>query len=167
MTKQTRWMTIAALSVFLLACGDKQSTTSGAPPIPELVMAPPTPDSTPALPDVTAAPAPAPAATTSTTGSAAAPAAGGVNSVSDRAMGKPVYDKACASCHDAGIAGAPKPSDRADWAPRVAQGKDTLYQHTIDGYTGSSGMHPARGGNATLTDEEVKASVDYLLGQAM
>ena len=67
-------------------------------------------------------------------------------------------------CHAAGVAGAPKPGDKADWGPRIAQGKDTLYKHAIEGYTGAKGMMPARGGNTKMSDEDVKAAVDYMVG---
>ena len=87
--------------------------------------------------------------------------------VSDTAMGKGVYDKACALCHVAGVAGAPKLTDKADWAPRIAQGKETLYKHAIEGYQGAKGMMPPKGGSSMLSDEQVKASVDYMTSQAM
>jgi cytochrome c5 len=66
-------------------------------------------------------------------------------------------------CHAAGVAGAPKPGDKADWGPH-AQGKDTLYKHAIEGFNGAKGAMPARGGNAKMSDEDVKAAVDYMVG---
>jgi cytochrome c5 len=97
----------------------------------------------PAVPAAAAAAAPAPAA--------------------ENTLGKGVFSKTCAMCHAAGVAGAPKPGDQADWAPRIAQGKEVLYQHAVEGYTGSKGMMPARGGNTALTDDEVKAAVEYMI----
>jgi len=82
-------------------------------------------------------------------------------------VGKSVYGKTCAMCHAAGVAGAPKPGDKADWAPRIAQGKDILYKHAMEGFTGSKGVMPARGGSTTLTDDEVKAAVDYMADQSI
>ena len=76
------------------------------------------------------------------------------------------YEAACKTCHGAGIAGAPKSGDRAAWAPRIAKGKDTLYKHALEGFTGAKGMMPAKGGNAALTDEEVKSVVDYMVSKA-
>lgn len=105
------------------------------------------PEPTPA--PVTQAPAPAPAST------------------AENAVGKSVYGKTCALCHAAGVAGAPKPGDKADWAPRIAQGKDLLYKHAMEGFTGSKGVMPARGGSTTLTDDEVKAAVDYMADQSI
>ena len=78
-------------------------------------------------------------------------------------VGKRVYGNVCSMCHAVGAAGAPKPGDKADWAPRIAQGMDVLYQHSIEGFTGAKGMMPARGGSTTLSDDEVKASVDYMV----
>ncbi|MDZ7584466.1 MAG: c-type cytochrome [Thiobacillus sp.] len=92
---------------------------------------------------------------------AAAPAPAPV--VAENVMGKSVFNKTCALCHAAGVAGAPKPGDTADWGPRIAQGADVLYKHAIEGFTGAKGMMPARGGAATLTDDEVKAAVDYMV----
>ena len=77
--------------------------------------------------------------------------------------GKSTYDSVCFACHAQGIAGAPKHGDVAAWESRVAQGRDTLVQHAIAGFTGPAGMMPARGGNPTLTDAQVSAAVDYLL----
>lgn len=96
-----------------------------------------------------AAPAPAPAVAT-------APAA------AENTVGKSIYGKTCAMCHGAGVAGAPKPGDKADWGPRIAQGMDTLYQHAMQGFNGAKGQMPARGGNPALSDDEVKAAVNYM-----
>ena len=79
--------------------------------------------------------------------------------------GEKLFGSVCATCHTAGLMGAPKLSDKADWAPRIAQGKDTLYKHAIVGYQGKSGVMPARGGSQA-SDEEVKAAVDYMVSKA-
>jgi len=76
--------------------------------------------------------------------------------------GLEVYQQVCAVCHGAGIAGAPKTGDKAAWKPRIAQGVATLYTHAIGGIR----MMPAKGGNPSLADAEVKAAVDYLVAQA-
>ena len=138
MKKLSSLLAVAAVSLTLVACGDKKPADAPAP-----VAAP------------AAAPAPAPAA-------APAPAP-----VAENTVGKSVYGKTCAMCHAAGVAGAPKPGDKADWGSRIAQGKDTLYKHAIEGYTGSKGMMPAKGGAANLTDDEVKAAVDYMADQSV
>ena len=61
----------------------------------------------------------------------------------------------CAMCHEGGLMGAPKIGSEEQWAPRIAQGKDTLVSHAINGIR----TMPARGGNAKLSDEEVAAAV--------
>ncbi len=104
--------------------------------------------------------APAPAATPA----AAAPAA---PAAPENTLGKSIYGKTCAMCHAAGVAGAPKPGDKADWGPRVAQGKETLYKHALEGFTGAKGMMPARGGGTSLSDDEVKAAVDFMADQSV
>lgn len=78
-------------------------------------------------------------------------------------VGKSVYDKVCALCHAAGVSGAPKPGDKADWAPRIAQGDGLLYKHALEGFTGAKGLMPARGTGANLSDDEVKAAVRYMV----
>jgi cytochrome c5 len=80
--------------------------------------------------------------------------------------GKKVYDTACTACHTAGIAGAPKSGDKAAWAPRIAQGANVLYDHAIKGFQGKAGVMPAKGGNTSLSDAEVKAAVDYMVAGA-
>ena len=80
--------------------------------------------------------------------------------------GKATYATTCAVCHAAGVAGAPKLGDKAAWAARIAQGADTLYQHAISGYQGTVGFMPAKGGNASLADDAVKAAVDHMVKAA-
>lgn len=77
--------------------------------------------------------------------------------------GSKVYNGLCAGCHAVGAGGAPKAGDKGAWGPRIAKGKDTLYSHAINGFQGSNGVMPARGGNPKLTDDEVKAAVDHLV----
>ena len=76
--------------------------------------------------------------------------------------GKGVFEVACTACHGAGIAGAPKAGDKSAWAPRIAQGKETLYKHALEGFTGKQGIMPAKGGRTDLGDDIIKAGVDYM-----
>lgn len=81
--------------------------------------------------------------------------------------GPSVYEVACKTCHSPAMApalGAPAAGDSAAWAPRIAQGKPTLYEHAIKGFKGKSatGM-PAKGGRTDLDDDLVKAAVDHLI----
>jgi cytochrome c5 len=76
--------------------------------------------------------------------------------------GLAIYNKACMVCHDAGVAGAPRLGDKADWEPRVAQGSDRFLQVVIAGM----GVMPPRGSCMDCGDEELKAAIRYMLVQA-
>ena len=80
--------------------------------------------------------------------------------------GEATYNASCAACHAAGVAGAPKFGDKAEWGPRIAQGLDTLHTHALKGFQGKKGVMPAKGGNASLADADVKAAVDYMVSKA-
>ena len=83
-------------------------------------------------------------------------AGGGAGGVKD---GKTVYNTVCAGCHGAGVMGAPKFGDKGAWGGRIGQGMATLNNHAINGIRGM----PARGGAASLSDDEVKAAVQYMV----
>jgi len=82
------------------------------------------------------------------------------------AKGKEIYDGVCFVCHTPGAAGAPKLGDAAEWAKRVALGNDTLYDHAINGYMGQAGMMPPKGGRPDISDDDVKAAVDYMVNNS-
>ena len=77
--------------------------------------------------------------------------------------GKGAYGKICFACHDAGIGGAPKLGDAAAWAGRTEKGAGMLSSNAITGFTGETGIMPAKGGLNSLSDDEVTAAVDYML----
>lgn len=112
----------------------------------------------PDAPAPAAAPAPAPTTEAAPAGAPAAPAA----EMASNEAGKAAYGKACALCHATGVAGAPKVGDKADWDIRAAQGEALLFKHAIEGFTGSKGAMPARGGSS-LNDDDVKAAVRYMV----
>ena len=81
--------------------------------------------------------------------------------------GRTVWLGTCESCHGYGIAGAPIPMEPDQWAPRLKQEKSVLYDHAINGFFGPDDtMMPERGGNPELSDEQVKAAVDYMTALA-
>ena len=112
----------------------------------------------------TGAPVPASASKSTPTaaGSAVRSATGPVKSAGGAADGSKTYAAACALCHAAGVAGAPKAGDKAAWKPRIAQGKDVLYTSAIKG----KNLMPPKGGAASLSDADIKAAVDYLVSQS-
>jgi cytochrome c5 len=77
--------------------------------------------------------------------------------------GSAAYESACQACHGAGIAGAPKVGDKSAWGPRIAQGKETLYNHALHGFSGKTGVMPAKGGHADWPDDLVKQAVDHIV----
>ena len=101
--------------------------------------------------------APPVAATAAAAAPGATPAKAAPAAASD---GKKIYETTCVACHGAGIAGAPKFGDKAAWAPRIKTGMPTLYQTAIAG----KGAMPPKGGNLSLSDADVKAAVDYMVG---
>ena len=68
----------------------------------------------------------------------------------------------CAACHISGAAGAPIVGDTAVWAERLKKGTATLYDNAINGINAM----PAKGGFANLSDNTVKAAVDYMIEQS-
>jgi len=120
-----------------------------------VVVAAPAEPAAAAATAVTVAAGPAVATGATTT----APAGGAAG---DASKGKSVYDASCAACHTAGVAGAPKFADKAAWAPRLKQGVPALYEAAIKG----KGAMPPKGGNVALADGDVKAAVDFMVGQA-
>ena len=76
--------------------------------------------------------------------------------------GEDVYNKSCTACHSTGAAGAPKVGVAADWTARIGQGLETLYANAINGIRGM----PAKGLCMNCSEDEVKATVDYMLEQS-
>lgn len=131
------------------------AASTAAAPVAETAR--PTAAAAPVIP-LTVAAAPAPPANAGATPPAAA--------TSDPAKGKSVYETTCVVCHGAGVAGAPRFGDKAAWAPRIAEGAETLHSHALNGFQGKSGVMPPKGGNVSLADADVSAAVDYMVAQS-
>lgn len=93
---------------------------------------------------------------------AAASASAGQVAYDGTLDGSVIYANLCGACHTAGAAGAPK-MEKAAWTARIAQGMDTLNTHAINGFQGAAGVMPAKGGNPNLTDEQVIATVQWMV----
>ncbi len=78
--------------------------------------------------------------------------------------GDEVVDYLCASCHTAGVGGAPKLDDAADWGTRYAQGMNTLMDIGINGKAGTTMM--PRGGDPSLSDDDIWNSIVAMLKRA-
>ncbi|WP_018877200.1 MULTISPECIES: c-type cytochrome [unclassified Thioalkalivibrio] len=74
-----------------------------------------------------------------------------------------IYANVCAACHDSGASGAPLKDDTDEWNNRLNdKGLETLFENSINGI----GAMPARGGDSSLTDEQMHEAVAYMLDQA-
>ncbi len=80
--------------------------------------------------------------------------------------GPQVYNQACLACHGAGVGGAPVMGDAAAWSDRLAQSAEVMTDHVINGYTGSLGYMPPKGGRVDLSDEEVIAAMNYMVDES-
>lgn len=76
--------------------------------------------------------------------------------------GDAVYNGVCVACHAAGVAGAPKLDDKAAWEPRLSQGVDGLVSSVING----KNAMPPKGGNPSLSEQDIRNAVEYMLKQA-
>jgi cytochrome c5 len=76
--------------------------------------------------------------------------------------GKKIYEGTCIACHGTGAAGAPKFGDKAAWAPRIATGMDTLLNVALHG----KGAMPPKGGNAALSEADMRAAIEYMVSHS-
>ena len=76
--------------------------------------------------------------------------------------GDQVYNASCMACHGTGVAGAPKIGDKAAWAPRAAQGIDTLLNHATNGFNAM----PPKGTCADCSNDELKAAIEHMLKES-
>jgi cytochrome c5 len=90
------------------------------------------------------------------------PSASAAAELSTAEIGQRRYEETCHICHGPGLAGAPKFGDKADWAPRIAQGFDILVKRAIQGYKAM----PPKGTCMACSDEEIKKSVEYMVSHS-
>jgi cytochrome c5 len=76
--------------------------------------------------------------------------------------GEEIVKAVCATCHQAGVANAPKLGDRNAWAQHIKHGLNEMVQTAIKG----KGAMPPRGGDASLTDQEVARAVVFMANQS-
>ena len=84
----------------------------------------------------------------------------------DTDKGESIYKKSCNACHGTGVAGSPKLGDKAAWSARISQGNAVLTKHAIEGYKGETGYMPPKGGFMSLSDEDIAATVMYMVSQS-
>ena len=83
-------------------------------------------------------------------------------------QGRGTWVQICRNCHLMGVAGAPRIGDAENWRARAVKGRAALHQNAINGI----GEHdnwtmPPRGGEARLTDEQVRSAVDFMLAASL
>jgi len=88
--------------------------------------------------------------------------AAAASAASQKPDGKKVYETTCMVCHATGVAGAPKLGDKAAWAPHLMHGMDGLLQSALKG----KGAMPPKGGNPSLSDDDVRAAVEFMVSQS-
>jgi cytochrome c5 len=88
------------------------------------------------------------------------------NSAKGNLTGEQVFQSLCKTCHEPGIAGAPKVGDKVAWAPSIKKGYDTLVQHAINGFQEPGKVMPPKGGNPDLADVEVQRAVVYMANRS-
>ncbi|HEY3327119.1 MAG TPA: c-type cytochrome [Novimethylophilus sp.] len=85
-----------------------------------------------------------------------------LSSTSNAADGRNIYKQTCATCHAAGSASeAPKLGVLADWRARLAGGRSSLLHSVMKG----KGAMPPKGGNASISDAQANAALDYMLSR--
>ena len=162
-------LALAVASGLLSACGETQQetppaaseTTSAAATAPETVenTAAPSTDNAEAGTDSTTVPVEqAPAQTADTSDAMATDATATDSAPLSADAGKTLYETRCKICHEGGMLNAPRLSDKAAWAPRLAKGKETLYQHSANGFN----KMPAQATD-DVSVAEVQAAVDYMV----
>ena len=152
-----------------VAATTKEATETRIMPTGQLVVGAPkdiAPTPAPAAAPAASSDASAPAASDAASASAPATAAasGGAGDDQAAARGAEIFNQTCKACHGATspIPGAPKVTKNDDWAPRIKQGEETLVQHAINGFNAM----PPKGGNTALSDDDIKATVHYMVKQS-
>jgi len=77
-------------------------------------------------------------------------------------VGQQHYEQVCHICHGTGLAGAPKFGDKADWAPRIADGMATMVKRAIEGYRAM----PPKGTCTNCSDDDIKKTVEYMVSHS-
>ena len=138
-------ITIVAATLVIAGCSDKQDAASDAM------------DTTTGVASDTAESA------GEMTSDAKEGASEAVSEVSDGgATGQKIYKQSCQACHANGVANAPKPGDKAAWAPRIATGVDAMLAVAKKG----KGAMPPKGTCMGCSDDELKAAIEYMVSQS-
>lgn len=87
----------------------------------------------------------------------------GIAVADDRAIGRDVFLQNCALCHVSGLGMAPRIDNRLEWEHRLSAGRRSLQASVL---RGKGGM-PPKGGNASISDAQAVAALDYMMGRIL
>jgi cytochrome c5 len=87
----------------------------------------------------------------------------GIATAADKNIGRDIFLQNCAACHLHGVAQAPRVGNLAEWEPRLASGRGNLLNSVL---RGKGGM-PPKGGNASISDAQAAAALDYVVAQVL
>lgn len=74
--------------------------------------------------------------------------------------GEDIYNSACVACHGAGVLGAPKFQDAADWQPRLDErGLDGVWENAVNGINAM----PPMGTCGDCSEDEIKVAIEYMI----
>jgi len=73
-----------------------------------------------------------------------------------------IYQTNCLACHQTGAAGAPKTGDAAAWAPRIANGMDTMVSNAVKGLNAM----PPMGLCMSCSEDDIRGVVEYSVAQS-
>jgi len=76
--------------------------------------------------------------------------------------GEAIVQATCATCHQTGVAKAPKLGDRKEWAESIKQGVSAMVQSVIKG----KGAMPPKAGDPSLTEDEIRRAVVHMANLA-
>jgi cytochrome c5 len=70
------------------------------------------------------------------------------------------WSRSCALCHVDGTGGAPRVGRTDEWQPRLAEGRDVLFERTVEGFNNM----PPLGYCMSCEADDFRALIDFMAG---